>query len=232
MGWTRNKHVDIHRWERFQYFLKSAFSKIKNDINNVGEWISYFHDKHKEHDERLKRLEQFAHLPYELQRIDSKLIDIEQKSHFPVSELQKMHFRLAQLEDKRPMSNEEIKGLIDSHYSFQNIMDRIRNIEEKLNSASYGKTEIKQNALQQKVLKTITRNSKEYVKNLISSLIHKYEHISGLQLKEMVVDEQGLCSKSSFYRILQEVESDGKVGFLREGKEKKYFSKVIENLNS
>lgn len=231
MGWKK-KHIDVHRWNRFQYFLKSAFMKIKNDITNVGEWIKFFHEKHQEHDERLKRLEQFAHIPYEIQRIDSKLIDLEHKSRYPVNELQRINMRLEGLEQQRPMTNDEIRQMIDGHYSLQHMAERIRNIEEKMNHVSYGKSQNKQTALQQKVLKTVTRNSKEYVKNVILSLIQKYENIAGLQMKEMVVDEQGLCSKSSFYRLLQELESEGKTGFLRNGKEKIFFSKVFEKVQS
>ncbi|MEA3429669.1 MAG: hypothetical protein U9R08_00175 [Nanoarchaeota archaeon] len=228
MGW-RDKHIDVHRWNRFQNFLKSAFIKIKNDITNVGEWIQYFHSQHKEHDERLRRLEQFAHLPYEIQRIDSKILDLEHKSHYPHNELQRVNMRLEGLENQRPITNDEIRQLIDGHYPLQDMAEKLKIMEEKMKGVSYGKPKIQQTALQQKVLKTVTRNSKEYVKNLIVSLIQKYEEISGLQMKEMVVDEQGLCSKSSFYRILQEVERDGKIGFLRIGKEKKYFSKQVEN---
>ncbi|MBW3003227.1 hypothetical protein KY328_03710 [Candidatus Woesearchaeota archaeon] len=230
MGWK--KHIDEHRWNRFQYFLKSAFGKIKSDIGNIGAWIKYFHDKNQEHDERLRRLEQFTHLPYEIQRIDSKLIDLEHKSRYPTNELQNLHVRIEDLERNRPMTNDEIRQLIDGHYSIQSMAERIRNVEEKMNSISYGKPVQSHTALQQKVLKTVTRNSKEYVKNLIMSLIQKYEKIAGLQMKDMVVDEQGLCSKSSFYRLLQELEFEGKIGFLRNGKEKVFYSKVFENVES
>lgn len=224
-------HIDEHRWNRFQFFLKAAFSKIKNDISNVGAWINYFHEKHQEHDERLRRMEQFMHLPYEIQRIDSKLLDIENRSMHPIKQLEQMHIRLENLERERPMTNEEIKQLIDNHYSVQNMAERIQKIEENMHSVSYGKPQDRQTALQQKVLKTVTRNSKEYVKNLIMSLIQKYEKIAGLQMKEMVVDEQGLCSKSSFYRLLQELENERKIGFLRNGKEKIFYSKVFENIS-
>ena len=75
-------------------------------------------------------------------------------------------------------------------------------------------------------MKKITRNSKEYAKTIILSYIKKYEKISALQLKEMLVDEQALCSKSSFYRLLEEIESLGDIAVIKKGKEKHYISKI------
>ena len=52
--------------------------------------------------------------------------------------------------------------------------------------------------------------------------------MSALQLKEMVVEEQGLCSKSSFYRILEEIESLDEIVTIKKGKEKHYMAKKIK----
>ena len=71
-------------------------------------------------------------------------------------------------------------------------------------------------------MKRLTRNSKEYVKSVILSYIKKYERISALQLKEIVVDEQNFCSKSSFYRLLEEIEQLDDIGVIKEAKEKHY----------
>ena len=59
---------------------------------------------------------------------------------------------------------------------------------------------------------------------MVLSYIKKYWEITALQLKEMVVEEQGLCSKSSFYRLLQEIEERGDIGVVKEGKEKHYMA--------
>jgi len=58
---------------------------------------------------------------------------------------------------------------------------------------------------------------------MLISLIKKYQKISGLSLREIVVEEQGIVSKSSFYRILAEVEEEEEVNVVHEGKEKHYF---------
>ena len=47
-----------------------------------------------------------------------------------------------------------------------------------------------------------------------------------MPLKEIVVDEQNLCSKSSFYRLLEEIEQLDDVGVIKHGKEKHYVSKA------
>jgi len=85
--------------------------------------------------------------------------------------------------------------------------------------------EQKKATIREKVIKRLTRNSKGYVKSVMLSYIRKYEKISALQLKEMIVDEQNLCSKSSFYRLLEELEQLEDIGVIKEGKEKSYLSK-------
>ena len=76
-------------------------------------------------------------------------------------------------------------------------------------------------------MKKLTRNSKRYVKNIVLSYIQKYEQIPALQLREIVVDEQGLCSKSSFYRLLGELEQEEVVDVVQEGKEKTYVFRPV-----
>jgi hypothetical protein len=74
--------------------------------------------------------------------------------------------------------------------------------------------------LQDKIVQRITRNSKEYLKGLILNMITKYGRISALQLREMIVEEQGLASKSSFYRLIEELEDENAVVVVSDGKEK------------
>ena len=61
---------------------------------------------------------------------------------------------------------------------------------------------------------------------MILSYIKKYEKISAFQLREMVVEEQNLTSKSTFYRIMEEIESLGEISIIRQGKEKLYLVKL------
>jgi len=88
----------------------------------------------------------------------------------------------------------------------------------------------KKAAVREKIVKRLTKNSKEYIKSLLVSYIRKYGQIGALQLKDMVVIEQGLCSKSSFYRILEEMELLEEIEVARRGKENFYLYKAVKQL--
>ena len=171
-------------------FLSIAFTKVKNDMMQVTNWLKYFHQKHQEHDHRLDMIEQ-------------------------------------QL-DYIPKTPNEIKKIIDSYYSYDHILNKVTEINQRLNELEQRKivkSEPKQ-IVKERIIKKITRNSKNYVKSLILSLIKKYEKVSAPQLKEIIVEEQGLCSKSSFYRILEELELEHEIDTIKQGKEKIFFYKT------
>lgn len=135
--------------------------------------------------------------------------------------------RLAKIErqlENIPKTHEEIKQVIDYYYSYEDVLQRIHQISSRLNEIEQQKVE-KRYAGRDRLVQKVAKNSKEYVKTVIKSLITKYNRISGPQLKEIVVEEQGLCSKSSFYRLLGELEVENFIGCLQTGKEKEYFSK-------
>ncbi|MFT4304119.1 MAG: hypothetical protein ACMXYG_06130 [Candidatus Woesearchaeota archaeon] len=107
---------------------------------------------------------------------------------------------------------------------FQQLSDlnnQISELKTNLNTLQ-DKTSPKQN-LKERIFKKVTRHSKEYVKSMLMSLIKKHQKISGLDLREIVVEDQGIVSKSSFYRILTEIEEEEGIHVLHEGKEKHYF---------
>ena len=99
--------------------------------------------------------------------------------------------------------------------------DILDNIAKRLKKLEHRKIFMKE-----KIMKRLTKNSKDYVKGMVISYIKKYGSITATQLKDMVVEEQGLCSKSSFYRMLEEVESDENIGVVWQGKEKHYLYKI------
>ena len=94
------------------------------------------------------------------------------------------------------------------------------------------KLEQKKASMREKIMKRLTRNSKEYVKSVMMSYIKKYESVSALQLKDIIVDEQQFCSKSSFYRLLEELEDLDEIGVVKRGKEKHYITKAMKHLQS
>jgi len=115
-------------------------------------------------------------------------------------------------------ANSPSQGIFERLDQFNSRLDEMQSsmgsMQEKVNT--------KQN-LKEKIFKKVTRHSKEYVKSMLVSLIKKYDKISGLNLREIVVEEQGIVSKSSFYRLLTEIEEDEGVHVVQEGKEKHYF---------
>ena len=131
-----------------------------------------------------------------------------------------------------PKTREEFKELVDSYYSFDGIMGRLKDIEKKVESLGNSSPAAVSQPVQsrqvmnirEKVLKKIARSSKDYIKNLVLNLVSKYGKISALQLREIIVEEQGLCSKSSFYRILEELEREDQLNIISRGKVKVYLA--------
>lgn len=210
MFWKR-KDTD-KKLRQMNELLKKSFANVKRDTTSIFQWMNYFYRKSLEHEQTIKKLQ------------------------LEVSYM--------------PKTREEIRRIVDDYYSFEGIMAKMRELSEKVEELarkqpvqaeramprevegiSYiekrlERLEQKKLSMREKIMKRLTRNSKEYVKSVILSYIKKYERISALQLKEIVVDEQNLCSKSSFYRLLEEIEQMEDVGIIKQGKEKHYISKT------
>jgi uncharacterized protein YoxC len=202
MGLFGKSHTD-KRLDHLNSALALSFSKIRHDTSKLFEWINYLH-------------QQNIH--------QSTIIDQLQK------ELQAF-----------PKSNAQVRALID--HSYNSVSERISHLNQRVDQILSAQLPIMDNleqmhqevtkdkpkvGLKQKILKRITKNSKTYVKNLILSFIRKYEKISALTLREMIVDEQELCSKSSFYRILEELEQEEDVTVISDGKQKVYMMKILK----
>ncbi|MBW2993451.1 hypothetical protein KY317_02660 [Candidatus Woesearchaeota archaeon] len=128
-----------------------------------------------------------------------------------------------------PGSKEEIRQMIDNHYAFDNVHAKMAEINRRLDALESRKeqepVETRKYEARERLIKRVVRNSKNYVVSVIFDMIQRYGKIKASQLKEIIVDEQGLCSKSSFYRVLSELENDDRIGFLSQGKEKTYLFK-------
>jgi len=212
MALFRKNQIIESKFFQLNNLLKASFLNVKKDTANIFKWIDYFH-------QRTMQQEQ-------------KITDLK-------NELSLL-----------PKTRQEIKDIVDQFYSYEAISTRIEDIEKRLNNAYKAqipasqteelrflelhkrleRLEQKKAGLKEKLVKKITKSSKNYVKAIIISYIKKYEKISALQLKEMIVDEQALCSKSSFYRILEEIEEQEDIGIIKKGKEKEYMSKITRKL--
>ncbi len=219
MFWKKNKDTEA-KLKQMNDTLKRSFANVKRDTTNIFQWLNYFYRKSIEQEQIIKQIQ--LELSY------------------------------------MPKTREEIRRIIDGYYSFEGIMTKINDLSKKVDELAitqvqtqkyapqplpeelktniFGiekrldKLEQKKISLREKIIKRLTRNSKEYVKSVILSYIRKYERISALQLKEMVVDEQNFCSKSSFYRLLEEIEELEDIGVVKQGKEKHYFAKAIKRI--
>lgn len=212
MALFRKKEIIESKFFQLNNLLKASFLNVKKDTTNIFKWLNYIYQRSLQQEQHINELK---------------------------NELSLM-----------PKTKQQIKQIIDEFYSYEAILRRIEDVEKRLNSAYKAqipipqtaepqildvkkrleKLEQKKEGLKEKLIKKITKSSKNYIKTIIISYIKKYEKISALQLKEMVVDEQGLCSKSSFYRILEEIEDQEDIGLIKKGKEKQYISKIIKKL--
>jgi len=208
----RKEAVPIHQHPAVhQHLVAQSFTHVRKDVQNLYEWIRYLHQQNKAQQDLITHMSRQlqAHATHgmamdekalaHIQELRSKIVDIDQ--------------RLGTLQSSEPKSE-----------ATHAVMDRMSQIVERLESRSQApQAPISSlSSLQEKVAKKVQQNSKEYIKAAIRSLVQKYAKISGLQLRETIVDEQGLCSRSSFYRLLSEIETEGSVQVSPSGKEKVY----------
>src|SRR3989338_9636263 len=210
MFWIKRQSQTERRLSQMHSLLARSFSNVKNDTHRIFQWLNFLYQKNHEQENKIRQLQlELSYIP------------------------------------KRP---EDIRKIIDSYYSFDNLMERIKMLNEKIDSIPrrsepytpkmHGLEEIEQRlsdleeqkkaTIREKVVNRVTRNSKEYVKQLILSYIRKYTQIGALQLKDMIIYDQGLCSKSSFYRLLDEIEAMEGIGTVKKGKQKYYLYKQLK----
>ena len=215
------------RISRMDRSLENSFINVKRDTSNLGEWVKYLNEKAQQQDAKAEEM---------------------------ASEIKALNEELSAI----PKTPEDIRRIIDQYYSYGAMLTRIKIIEQRVEEmvlkgisqppsmqpiqspSPYPSAELdsirqklanleqKKQTLKERIIKRITKNSKEYVKSIILSYIRKYENVAALQLKEMVADDQQLCSKSSFYRLMEEIEQEHEIGVVKEGKEKRYFIKAVK----
>ena len=198
------------RIEEMDKSVADSFAKVRQDTQTLYQWVQYLYAQNQE---------------LHVQNTSLRRLCDEQK--LSVNELKTM---LAHM----PRTAEQIKAIIDAHYSLEPVVQRLKHMEQKLEVLELKKQprtvvhevpvqqvqalQDEESSLKERLMKKLVRNSKEYIKNLVLSLVHKYGKIGALQLREIIVEEQGLCSKSSFYRILEEMEEEQKLQVISDGK--------------
>jgi len=198
--------------------LKISFSDVKQHIGSLFQWISYLNSRQKEYDSRLENME------IHLSKLPSLQENMEKKLKEQVKEIIDEHYSQKEILDRLDLIERRIHYLYNSG---RGDVDGLNILKQRIDELEKRKETIK-SSLREKMLKKITKNSKNYIKSTILTMMTKYSRISAFRLKEMVVEEQGLCSKSSFYRILEEIENDGDFSVVWEGKEKVFCSRDID----
>jgi len=202
--------------------VSQSFTKVKQDTDALYQWVSYLYQQNQQLTEQ-----------------NSALRRLSEEQKLALNELKVTVQHL-------PKTPNEIKQIVEQYYSFEPILQRIKHIESKIEllemrrstirpleyqSPSVSAPEEKQpsTALKEKLMRKLARNSKDYIKNLVLGLVHKYSKMGALQLREIVVEEQGLCSKSSFYRILEEMENEQNLQVVSDGKHTVYVATAIHS---
>jgi chromosome segregation ATPase len=201
--------------EKIHHRLTHSFANVKDDIHalkyntqNYHQWIHYLNNKIQRQERQISSLlKHIRNMP---------------TSHQEVREIVREHDRydlvLAKVEDV----NRKLASIADSHHP---VVRRLNEHHVRLSTLET-RQKIRRPSFKEKMVQKITKNSKEYIKGLMLSLVTKYERISGLQLREIIVEEQGLCSKSTFYRLLTELERSDDMEVIQDGKEKYYVNRL------
>jgi len=264
--------------------LDQTITLTNQNLNNFYSWVYYMNNQNK-----TLRSQNMA-LMMKIERVNAQINDIKSNiSNFNdqigqvsyqtsrnSNQMAHMNLKLSHMDDRindvnKALSNvnisrEEIKGIIDYYYSFEDVIKQVRSMDalmdsfkERFDKMSNIKdfdvasqlqylAEIKElkarldsiekrepaplqkpGNLREKLIQKITKRSRDYVRNLILSYIKKYERISALKLREMIVEEQGLASKSAFYRMLDEIDEFEEIESIKEGKERYFFYRMVKH---
>lgn len=201
---------DQKRIKELESKVKNSFSSVREDTQTLFEWIKFLYGKIEDQEQELEvlreQMEEEVLTPEDIKEVMNNYLELEEVKEIKetINKIEKKTDILASLHDSQ---SEKVKEL----------NSRLQNVDRE--------TEKKESSLKEKIAEKVTRNSKSYIKNTILSYIEKYEEIPAVKLREMLVEEQNICSRSSFYRLLRELENDGEVSFVKEGRKKIYYPK-------
>lgn len=228
MGFFK-KNDSERQIEQLKSAIAQSFSNVKRDSHAASEWLNFLYRKSLQQEQMMHSLsQQLDHIPKTRQEL-KQIIDYYYSHDHLLRKVQELNERVDSLIHLKNIPSEldhikaQLANLPVTHAPVHHVEERLEHIHDRLE-----KIESKKYSFKEKLVQKIAKRSKEYVKSVIISYIRKYGEISGLQLKEMVVDEQALCSKSSFYRLLAEVESLEEISVVQKGKEKHYLSKITK----
>lgn len=224
-------------FEELHFYLKNSFQGVKEDTSLLHQWVQHLHQKNLEQEGLLlafhQKLQQQEHHLSALYQSQASLRQAQAQLH-PLPPPQNpspqdrqnylhLHQRIEQLSQKVDLLLEKHtyhSQKLDHHH--QRLTDFHQKLQELETQHSRPKPSFKE-----KIVQTFSRHSKNYLKNLIFQYLEQHEKISALQLKDIIVDQQGLASKSTFYRILSEIEESPKITVIKDGKQKYFLFKTV-----
>ena len=230
MGLFRKKKNVETGLVQLNNLLTSSFQNVQKDTAYIMQWLGHFYNKNLQQEQQIKQLqEQLNYVPKSKQEIRNivdefysyePLLNRIKELNQRVESLRESHNELHQKHHElSPKFEEKLQGLkTQIETKTIAIPEKLSTTEVDHLSQRLEKLEAKKATIKEKIIKRITKNSKDYIKSIILSYIRKYGKITALQLKEMVVEEQGLCSKSSFYRLLDEIEEEPEIGVIKKEK--------------
>lgn len=225
--WLISKSVLEKKFRHLHHNLKHSFSSVKKDTTNIHQWLAYLNKKSQQQEDLIRQLHsELSSMPKSRQDIHRILEDYySHESIFRrVKELEEKVDEVAKKQSLPPPQPSQELPKTESQQAPQ-LQESLHEIKRKVE-----RLESKKESMKERIIKRITKNSKDYVKGIILSYIRKYERMPALRLKEMIVEDQRLCSKSSFYRIMEEVEQAEDVEVVRKGREKHYFVRATHQL--
>jgi tetrahydromethanopterin S-methyltransferase subunit B len=262
MGFFLIKKRD-EKLEKINNNLQDSFGSVKKDVFKIFEWLNFLYHQNLHQDKIIYELQQnMKNLPStkeelremidlhysldpiqnQVEKIDRKLSNFEDSHRDIISlkfKLEEVTSKLKQLESAEHLSprieeiKEKIKEIEESHEPLKRHIEEHKERLDSLEQPRVVHQQVKQiqrtiPTLRENLIRKIAKSSKDHIKTILKSLIAKYGQISAMQLREILVEEQGLCSKSSFYRILEELEKDENITVMHEKKEKKYIYNVAK----
>ena len=229
MFWKKSKENE-KKLVQINDALRKSFTNVKKDTVGIFQWLNYFYKKSLEQEHAINQLRmELSYMPRTREEI-RHIVDGYYSFEAIIAKVRDMDNKIDELASAyavQSRAQEQAVKIVPSSSQIEapkELQEGLLRIEKRLEMLEHKKSSIKE-----KIIKRLTKNSKDYVKSVILSYIRKYERISALQLKEMVVDEQNFCSKSSFYRLLEEIEELDDIGVIKHGKEKEYLSKLIKS---
>ncbi len=208
--------------------LALSFNHLRQDTAQIFSWLNFLHQELQQQRAHLQHLHQkvqdfqttlphsqqeFNHLHFKITSLRSEIISIIDDKH------SQFHSKLSSFNQQIDFFQQRIKNLENARQELLKLNHRLNQVVEQ-HQPLVEKVDQLHQKVEKKPFWKRKSHSSHQVKGAILSLISKYGRVSGTRLRELIVNEQKLCSRSTFYRLLNEIEEMDALSVVSEGKEK------------